>query len=356
MFLNRAPFGLKGRKTLLLAGDDFSALGSKTAVCFVRYRADDVAVVLNSKNSGLFVSDILGFGGNIPIVSNVGEACAFKPEVAIVGVAPRGGRLETGLRDQILECCRAGLDVASGLHTFLADDEELVAAADASGSKIWDVRYVPDVKKVGTGRGCTTGARVVLVTGTDCNVGKMTATVELVEEARRRGLRAAWAATGQTGIMLRERGVCVDRVVADFVSGAAEELVNAEGEDKDIVFVEGQGALVHPGYAAVTLGLLFGVMPDCMILAHEPAREKIRRYDFEMPPLKDHIRLHEMLMAPFKRSPVVSVVLNTSGVCTDAAAARALIDEVRLETGLPAADVVRFGAEKIIDAVMSAAA
>ena len=152
--------------------------------------------------------------------------------------------------------------------------------------------------------------------------------------------------------MLRERGVCVDRVVADFVSGAAEELVNVEGEGKDIIFVEGQGALVHPGYAAVTLGLLFGVMPDCMILAHEPARGRIRRYDFELPPLKDHIRFHEMLMAPFKRSPVVSVVLNTSGVGTDAAAARALIDEVHLETGLPATDVVRFGAGKIIDAVM----
>lgn len=355
MFLNRAPFKLKGRKTLLLAGDDFSALGSKTAVCFVRYRADDVVAVVGGANAGVTVSDVLGFGGDIPIVADVGEALAYAPEVAVVGVAPRGGQLGEPLRREVLDCAGAGLDIASGLHTFLKDDEEIAASARVSGSNIWDVRFVADVKQVGTGRGCGTGARVVLVTGTDCNVGKMTATVELVEEARRRGLRAAWAATGQTGIMLRERGVCVDRVVADFVSGAAEELVNIEGADNDIVFVEGQGALVHPGYAAVTLGLLFGTMPDCMILAHEPARGNIRRYDFKLPPLNGHIRLHEMLMAPFKRSPVVSIVLNTSGEAADAAA-RALIDEVRLEAGLPATDVVRFGAGEIIDAVTEAIA
>jgi uncharacterized NAD-dependent epimerase/dehydratase family protein len=145
----------------------------------------------------------------------------------------------------------------------------------------------------------------------------------------------------------------VDRVVSDFVSGAAEELVNAEGRGANVVFVEGQGALVHPGYAAVALGLLFGTMPDGMVLAHDPARRKIRRYDVDLPTLAEHIRLHETLLAPFKRSTVAAIVLNTSGVCEEEAGR--LIDSVKNETGLPTTDVVRFGADGIIEAVMDAA-
>ncbi|UCH82748.1 MAG: DUF1611 domain-containing protein [Candidatus Latescibacterota bacterium] len=350
MILNHAPFALEGRRVLLLAEGEFSPLGSKTAVCYLRYRQDDVAAVLDSTRCGQSTQQAAGVGGDTPIVSSVDEALAFGPEVAIVGVAPRGGQLDPELRQTITKCFAVGLDVVSGLHSLIGDDPELAAAASDSGARFWDVRYVPATGTVASGAGCATGAKTVLVTGTDCNVGKMTVTVDLYNEAVRRGMSAAWAATGQTGIMLRGRGVCVDRVIADFIGGAAEELVNFEGREKDVVFVEGQGALLHPGYAGVTLGLMFGVMPDCMILAHDVARDRIRRYEVPMPGIADMIALHESVMEPLKKVPVVAVALNTAEL-TPEAATRSVSDLSR-QTGLPVSDSVRFGASELLDAVM----
>jgi uncharacterized NAD-dependent epimerase/dehydratase family protein len=351
MTVNRAPFTLKGRRTLLLAEGNFSTLGSKTAVCYLRYRGEDVAAVLDSTCGSARASDVVGIGGDVPIVSNMEEAMRFHPDVAIVGVAPRGGRWDPQLRQLVLDCVEAGIDVVSGLHTFLADDADISAAAKKRGARLWDVRHVGEAATVASGRGCTTGAKVVLVTGTDCNVGKMTATVELYNEAQRRGINVAWAATGQTGIILRERGICIDRVIADFIGGAAEELVTLEGRDKDLVIVEGQGSLIHPGYAGVTLGLMFGVVPDCMVLSHEFGRSHVRNYDVDMPPLEAQREAHELIMAPLKTSPVVAVALNTAG--SDTREAEEIISQTREETGLATGDPVRFGAAEILDAVMN---
>jgi uncharacterized NAD-dependent epimerase/dehydratase family protein len=342
---------LEGRRVLLLADGEFSPLGSKTAVCYLRYRGDDVVAVLDSTRSGQTTAQAVGLGGDTPVVSNIEEALAYSPEVGIVGVAPRGGQLDPDLSRSIKECFEAGLDVVSGLHSLIAEDAELAAAARNSKSRFWDVRYVPEMGTVASGVGCTTGAKTVLVTGTDCNVGKMTVTVELFNEATRRGVNAAWAATGQTGIMLRGRGICVDRAIADFIGGAAEELVNFEGRGADIVFVEGQGSLLHPGYAGVTLGLMYGVMPDCMILAHHVGRDRVRRYDVPVPALEELVRYHENTMAPLKKVPVVAIVLNTAEC--ELAAAERIITETGRETGLPVTDPVRFGASKILDAVLT---
>jgi uncharacterized NAD-dependent epimerase/dehydratase family protein len=349
--LTYAPFRIKSRRTLLLADGLFSPAEAKTAVCFLMYRAADAVAVLDPRQAGKTAGEVVGFGGDVPVVGSVGEALALRPEIAIVGTAPRGGVLETDLRASILACLRARVDVVSGLHDFLADDEECRRTAAESGAGIWDVRRVSPDQKVSTGAGCTTGARTLLLVGTDCNVGKMTVTVELHSAAVARGVKAAWAATGQTGIILRERGIAVDRVVADFIGGAAEELVNEEGAGKDLVFVEGQGAIIHPGYAGVTLGLMYGVMPDCMILVHSVDREALKRLETPVRPLPELIDLHQHLLAPFKVSPVVGVALNTSSV--GEAGARAALRRVQDETGLPAADVVRFGCTPILEAVLA---
>jgi uncharacterized NAD-dependent epimerase/dehydratase family protein len=177
----------------------------------------------------------------------------------------------------------------------------------------------------------------------------MTVTFELYREAVQRGIDASWAATGQTGMVLRERGICIDRVISDFVGGATEELLNAEAEGKDLVIVEGQGAIIHPGYAGVTLGMLYGVMPDCLVLAHVAGRERLKRLETPIRPLSELIELHERLMAPFKRSPVVGVTLNTSEL--DDTGARAALEGVENDTGLAATDVVRFGCGPVLDAV-----
>jgi uncharacterized NAD-dependent epimerase/dehydratase family protein len=348
--LTKAPFPVKGRRALLLANGMFSPLWAKTAVCFLMYRAGDVAAVLDREQAGETASGAVGFGGDVPVVGTVEEGLALGAEIAIVGTAPMGGRFEGEVRNEVLTCLRAGVDVVSGLHQFLKDDLECRVAKAASGAKVWDVREVTGPFPVSTGDGCTTGAKSVLVVGSDCNVGKMTVAVELCRAAVDAGVNASWAATGQTGMILRERGICIDRVISDFVGGATEELVNAEAEGKDLVFVEGQGAIVHPGYAGVSVGMLYGAMPDCMVLAHVAGRDKLKRFDTPILPLAELVDLHQRLLAPFKDSPVVGITLNTAGL--GEAAARAEIERVRNDVGLPVTDVVRFGCGPVLEAVL----
>ncbi len=345
----RAPFPLEGRRLLLLADGSFSTMEAKTAACIAMYRASDVVAVLDSSRAGRTVAEVLGFGGDAPVVATIDEALARRPEIAIVGTAPPGGELDASTRRHVLRCLQAGLDVASGMHAFLCDDAELAALSRASGARVWDVRRVPEIRVVSDGAGCSTGAKVVLTVGTDCNVGKMTVALELDRAARADGVRSSWAATGQTGIMLRGRGVPVDRVVADFVGGVTQALVDEEGRDADLVMVEGQGSITHPGYAGVTLGMLYGAMPDAMVLVHAAGRGRYKRYDHAIPPLPEVVALYEALMRPYKRTRVVAIALNTHGLLTDDA--RRSLEGASADTGLPAADVVRFGAEPVWSAV-----
>jgi uncharacterized NAD-dependent epimerase/dehydratase family protein len=352
--LTRAPFPIRGRKALLLANRMFSPVWAKTAVCYLMYRSQDAVAVLDCDQAGKTCAEVLGFGGGVPIVGTVDEGLALGAEIAIVGTAPMGGGFEGQVRQEVLACLRAGVDVVSGLHVFLNEDLECRVAKAATGARVWDVRKVEGTFPVSKGDGCTTGAKSVLVVGSDCNVGKMTVSVELYGAAVEAGVNASWAATGQTGMVLRERGICIDRVISDFVGGATQELMNAEAEGKDLVFVEGQGAIIHPGYAAVALGMLFGSMPDCMVLAHVAGRDKLKRLETPILPLAELIELHQRLIAPFKPCPVVGVTLNTHGL--GEAEARAELERAEKETGIPATDVVRFGSSPVLEAVVDHAA
>ena len=189
--LSEAPFKIKGRKALLLANGMFSPVWAKTAVCFLMYRSEDVVAVLDAGHAGETAVGVLGFGGDVPVVATVAEGLALGAELAIVGTAPAGGGLEGGVREEVLECLREGVDVVSGLHVFLNDDIECRVAKAASGAKIWDVRRVDGQYAVSKGDGCTTGAKVVMVAGTDCNVGKMTVSAELSLAAAEAGVAAS---------------------------------------------------------------------------------------------------------------------------------------------------------------------
>lgn len=344
-----APFPVVGRRILLLADGAFSPVEAKTAACVAMYYPQDVVAVLDRSRAGKRVSDVLGYGGDAPVVATIDEALARAPQVAVVGTAPRGGILDDALADTIAACLRAGVDVASGLHAMVASEPRLAEAAAVGGARIWDVRAVPETRHVSTGIGCQTGATVVLTVGSDCNVGKMTATVEMFRAAGARGVRAAWAATGQTGIILRGRGIAVDRVVSDFVGGAAEALVNAEGDGADVVFVEGQGAITHPGYAGVTLALMYGAMPDALVLVHAADRDRFKRLEFPIPPLPGLIDLYESLMRPYKDCRVAGIALNTYGL--SASESRRAVSETEALTRRPTIDVVRSGADRILDAI-----
>lgn len=340
------------RKILILAEGRFGVLDAKTATCVIRYAADEVVGVLDSETAGRTTDQVLGFGRPLPIVATLDEGLALGPDTFLIGVAPRGGRLPGTWREMVKRALEARLEVVSGLHTFLGDDPELAAVAARAGAEIVDLRRVPDDLPVASRRAAGVDAIVVLTVGTDCNVGKMTASVELAHAARRMGFAAAFAPTGQTGLFLGGKGLVVDRVIADFIAGAAETIVLDNAPGQDFVFVEGQGSLLHPGYSGVTLGLLHGSMPDATVLVHQPTRTRTLNDEIEIMPLPEWVELHERMAGYLKPAPVVGVAIN--GFDLDEAAAREWADRITAETGLPAVDPVKFGAEPLIEAILGA--
>ena len=255
----------------------------------------------------------------------------------------------------MLAALERGLEVVSGLHQFLGEDPELSAAAQEYHGRIWDVRRPPEAlaMRIREGTLHRRGSHVVSFCGSDCNVGKMTACVELDLAARRRGISSVFAATGQTGIMVSGAGIPVDRFISDFVSGGVEAMVLDYAERYDWVFVEGQGSLGHPAYSAVTLGLLHGAAPDLLILCHEAGRTHIHGYDIAIPPLSVVQEINETAVAWLKPAPVVAIALNTARL--DADEAQAAIEAAAQETGLPVTDPVRFGADMLLDALLEKA-
>jgi len=338
------------RRFVVLVEGSLGVLDAKTAAVLLRYAPESVAALLDTTRAGQTASDALGYGGGVPIVATLADAMPHEPDALLVGIAPVGGLLPPAWRAVLLEALDKGLDVWAGLHSFLADDPELAARARAKGRALVDLRQVPATLPVASARVREVAAKVVLTVGSDCNVGKMTAAWEVARELTARGKSAAFVATGQTGILLAGRGLAVDRVVSDFVAGAAEALVLDAARDHDWVIVEGQGSIVHPGYAGVTLGLLLGALPSAMVLCHQPRRTEIRHGRIPIPPLTDLVRRYEDALAPIRPGKVVALALNTFDL--DAESAQRAIDASARATGLPATDVVRFGAAKIVDALL----
>lgn len=339
---------------LILADGDFGPMTSKTANSVIRYRPDQVVAVLDRQQAGKTVQEVLGFGGSTPVVGSMAEGLERKPTEVLIGIAPQGGRLPEEWRQWLAEALDAGCDLWSGLHTFLADDPLLAEHARASGRKLLDLRRPPANLPIASGAAKATDAFRVLAVGTDCNVGKMTAQLQLVKHLNERGVRTRFAATGQTGIMIEGWGIAVDAVVADFIAGAAEQLTLQGAEGADIVLVEGQGSINHPGYSGVTLGLLHGSCPDAMILCHQASRQYIGDYRkaswLRIPPLSAYVRWYEEIGAMVHPTKVVGIALNTYDL--DEAAARAACEQATVETGLPAADPVRFDSVPLVDAII----
>jgi uncharacterized NAD-dependent epimerase/dehydratase family protein len=317
----------------------------KTARGVIRYGADPVVAAVDSERVGL---DLMG----VPVVASVEDALPLEPTVALVGVAPAGGRLPERWRELIRACLAAGIDVESGMHQFLGDDPELHEVADRSGAAIRDLRRPPADLSVPTGANLAHGADVVLTVGSDCAIGKMSVSLELDREARARGLRSVFVPTGQTGIAIAGWGIAVDAVVADFLAGAAERLVVEGAERGDLLWVEGQGSLVHPHYSGVTLGLMHGSAPHALVLCHQSGDTHIEEQpDHPIPSLPELVELHERAALPARPAPVVALALNTRRLDEDGA--RRAIAEAEAETGLVADDPVRFGPGRLVGAVLA---
>jgi len=343
---------------LVIAEGAFGPETSKTAVCAIRYVPERVAAVLDSRAAGRSAQDVLGFGGAIPVVGTLEAGLALGPTALLIGIAPRGGRLPDEWRGWIATAIDRGLDVWSGLHTRLGDDPDLAARARAGKVRLFDLRQPPDGLTVSNGRARLVDALVVLTVGTDCNTGKMTAQLELLRGLEARGIRTRFVATGQTGILIAGHGIAVDAVPADFIGGAAEQMVLEAAPDADVVLVEGQGSLIHPGYAGVTLGLLHGSAPAAMILCHQASRRLVGEYYrgtawVEIPPLADVVRVYEQAAGWIAPSRVIGVALNTYDLGEREAAAA--VERAAQQTGLPATDPVRLGAGPLVEAVAAAA-
>jgi uncharacterized NAD-dependent epimerase/dehydratase family protein len=332
---------------------------AKTAVGLLRYSDYDIEAVLDRDNAGNRVSDFVPDVQDAPIVAEMADA----PEVdaLVIGIAPIGGGFDESWRSDVRTALERGCDLVSGLHYFLEDDEEFAALAAENDCDIWDVRNPPDDLTVAQGTAGDVDAEVVLTVGTDCSVGKMTATMELLEAARERGADVGFIPTGQTGIMIEGWGNPVDRVVSDFTAGAVEEMIVERGDDHDYLFVEGQGSIVHPAYSAVTCGILHGSMADRLVLCHEAGRDAVHGYEeFDLPAVPEYVDLYEDLARPVHETEVVAGALNTREI-EDDAAARDAVATFADDLDAPAADLVRFGDEggdgdenRGIDAVLEA--
>jgi len=323
---------------------------AKTALGVLRYGDQRVRAVLDRANEGDRVRDHVTGVQDAPIVASMADV----PEVdaLVIGIAPIGGGFEESWRADVRAAIERDCDVIAGLHTFLADDEEFAALAAEHECELRDLRRPPDDLTVADGTAGSVDADVVLTVGTDCSSGKMTASYELRDAARERGIDAAVVPTGQTGVLIEGWGIVVDRVVADFAAGAVERLVETAAADHDLLIVEGQGALGHPAYSGVTTSILHGAQPDALVLCHVAGRNAVHGYEETViPPVDAYADLYECVAAPIRASEVVAGMCNTQSL-DDEAAERA-VAEYAADLGVPATDPVRFGIDDaLLDAVL----
>jgi len=349
------------RRAAILAHDRFGPFTSKTAIALIRYGHDRVVAVIDRSKQEADASEYIGGPGEgIPVVPSMADALAHRPQVLYYGIAPEGGGLPDHDRAEVYEALKAGVDVVCGMHVFLEDDPVLAKAARGSGARIWDVRRPPRRRRLVSGDGLFVEPPVVYVSGTDCSTGKMTVAVELAREVRRRGMRAAFVASGQSGMMIGcDAGACIDAIPGDFMAGEVEALVlEAAAKRPDIIFVEGQASLQHPAYGAVALALLEGSFPRAVVMCHHPGRTHFKafregeRFHPRLPPISKEIALTEQLLEGTTGGRVVAIaVMATEEDPDEEARSEAML---RSRVGLPVADVLKDGPGPLLDAVLAA--
>ncbi len=347
---------------VLLQHHGLDNLHGKTGLTLLRYRRSPLLAVVDPDHAGGSLQAITGIHRSVPIVASMAAVVPLLPTgadatapvaVAVVGLAPSGGRLSADVRADVAAALAAGLSVASGLHTRLADDPEL-AALVRPGRWIWDLRREPPNLSVGSARAAALPGRRLLAVGTDMSVGKMSACLEIWAAARRGGTDARFVPTGQAGILIAGGGVALDAVRVDYAAGAVEQAVLTAGEGATadtLLLVEGQGSFCHPGSTA-TLPLLRGSQPTQLLLVHRAGQGCIRGLpQIPLPPLAELVITLERMAAlarPESGGPVrvAAIALNTGHL--DAEAAAAALSAAQAETGLPCADPVREGGERLL--------
>ncbi len=342
----------------VLVNDRLGPFTSKTAMALIRYGEDQVVAAVDRSKRPLDASEYIGPSGEgIQVVDNIGDALRMDLDAVVFGWAPEGGAIPDHDQRDLLVALESGVDVISGLHDLLGYDPVMVAAAERGGATITDLRRPPDRKRLFNGEVAYKHAPVVLVTGTDCSTGKMTVAVEMVREARQRGIDTAFVATGQSGMLLNpDAGAPIDAMVGDFMAGEVEAMVlQADERRPDLIVVEGQGALSHPAYGAVSLAIHHGCYPDALVMCHDPNRVHFKafwdqRHKVTIPPLGGEIALAERVLLNTSMGEVVAVALMAVGATHMEMTKYEQI--VRDTLGLVAADVFQDGPGPFLDAVI----
>ncbi len=323
---------------LLFLGDVRDALAAKTALGVVDWRREWCVGQLRlpgcRADTGLPDMDIK-------------TARAAGAKTLVIGAVNAGGVLPGSWAATIVEAIEAGMDVASGLHDRLSSFPAIRAAAEKCGAQLHEVRHSD--QQFATGKGTRRSGKQLLTVGTDCSIGKKYSALAIEKEMRERGYATEFCATGQTGVLIAERGAAIDAVAADFISGAVEWIAPAVAEDRWQI-VEGQGSLFHPSFAGVTLGLLHGAQPDVFVICHEPTRTTMRGVETPLPSIA------AVIEATVTLGRLTNPDIQPLGIAINTAAlgeedARRTLAEASDEYGLPAVDPIRIGVGPLVDRI-----
>lgn len=334
----------------LFAEATMGSLNAKMAEGILRYGRNPVVAIIDSTQAGNSVRDLCGIDSDAPIVATLTEAQSLGAQVLVLGTAPSGGRLPKAWVPVLEQAITGGMSLVNGMHDRL---QPMFDGQLRAGQWVWDLR-VPqgDAPPISMGRAASLTNTRVLMVGTDMAIGKMTAGLELTRSLQRLGRDAAFLATGQTGIAITGRGIPLDAIRVDHAGGSVERMV-LEASGHEVLVIEGQGSLLHPGSTA-TLPLMRGSACTHMILCHRANMKTLDELDsVRIPPLRDVIALNEAVAAAagaLTPGKVVAIAINTARLT--AAEAEASIKTVEDATGLPATDPVRYGAEKLAHAII----
>ena len=332
------------RVAIYLEGHLHSEYG-KMGIGAIRYLSNKIVAVIDSKNAGSDISSQHDISKNIPIVKSLQQAIDLGAEVLILGIANSGGKILDEWTSLIKEALEKGLSLVNGMHDQLADRYNALIQHD--NQWIWDVRVPQFIPDIGSGKAMKLNNIRVLMIGTDMGSGKMTSGLELFSAAKKDGYKSSFIATGQVGITITGKGIPLDAYMVDHACGAVEKVIMDE-KDKELIIIEGQGSILHPGSTA-TLPLMRGSCPTHMILCHRAKASSLRHpKNILFPDLNKFIKLNEDLVSvcgTYQRAKVVGIALNTYHLSKQQAEDE--IERIEKHTGIATTDFVRFGSSKI---------
>jgi uncharacterized NAD-dependent epimerase/dehydratase family protein len=342
---------LPHHRLAVLLHDGIKGQNGKTGLTVLRYSPNPVAVVIDREAAGESVVKRTGIDRDAPVVADIAAALAYKPDALVIGIAPSGGVIPDDWWPELSAAVAGGLSIVNGLHTKLNGHPNLPALQP--GQWIWDVRQPPAAAPIGRGLAADLTCKRVLMVGTDMAIGKMSAGLELQKSCLDRGIKSRFVATGQAGLMIVGSGVPLDAIKVDHAAGSIEQTVIEHAPGQDLLIVEGQGSLLHPGSTA-TLPLVRGSQPTHLVLVHKARQTTVRNCpQVTIPPLPAVIQLYEQIVAAggaFVAAKVVAIAINGINLGDDEL--RNYLQTVTAETGLPCTDAIRFGAEPILNAIL----